>query len=121
MKQWKQWESDQCPRCGNPEDSSHVWLCQDQGARDIWSKAIAAIELTLRKLDTEPTILHLILVYLNVWSILMDGKLVLVSSINPLGFWRKFCENRMSLGGTTFTKGGCQRDGYQLNKHITSK
>jgi hypothetical protein len=68
MKRWKQWETDLCPRCGEPEDASHVWVCKDLGARDTWSNAIATIDLTLRKLDTDPTIRHLILVYLNGWQ-----------------------------------------------------
>jgi hypothetical protein len=68
MKRWKQWETDLCPRCGELEDASHVWVCKDLVARDTWSNAIANIDLTLQKLDTDPTIRHLILVYLNGWQ-----------------------------------------------------
>jgi len=68
MYRWKQWDKDQCPRCGEPEDAPHVWTCKDSGARDLWDKAMASIELTLRRLDTEPTIRHLILLYLKGWQ-----------------------------------------------------
>jgi hypothetical protein len=68
MYRWKQWDKDQCPRCGEPKDAPHVWTCKDSGARDLWDKAVASIELTLRRLDTEPTIRHLILLYLKGWQ-----------------------------------------------------
>jgi hypothetical protein len=67
MKRWRQWDTDQCPRCGDFEDAQHVWICKAAGANDIWSKAIDSIELTLRKLNMEPTLRHTLLLYLKGW------------------------------------------------------
>jgi hypothetical protein len=68
MLRWKQWETDQCPRCGLHEDAAHVWKCKDQGAQDVWFKSLASLELSLRKWDTDPTILHVIMTYLKGWQ-----------------------------------------------------
>ncbi len=47
MKRWKQWDTDQCLRCGEREDAAHVWICRDPRAREVWSKSLVAIELLL--------------------------------------------------------------------------
>jgi len=67
MRQWKQWEKDQCPRCGMPEDAAHVWTCKDAGAQEVWSKSLASVELSLRKWNMDPTVLHVIITYLKSW------------------------------------------------------
>ncbi len=67
MKRWRQWDTDQCPRCGDSEDAQHVWICKAASANDIWSKAIDSIELTLCKLNMEPTLQHTRLLYLKGW------------------------------------------------------
>jgi hypothetical protein len=68
MKRWKQWDTDQCPRCGEQEDAAHIWVCKEQGAKEVWSKSLATIELFLCKLDTDPTIIHLLMLHLNSWQ-----------------------------------------------------
>lgn len=68
MQRWQQWETDQCPRCGEKEDSAHVWTCQDLIAREIRSKSLASIELLLRQWNTDPTIVHVLLLYLKSWQ-----------------------------------------------------
>jgi hypothetical protein len=35
MKCWKEWPVVSCPRCGEPEDSSHVWSCKGTGTEEI--------------------------------------------------------------------------------------
>ena len=102
MLQWKQWDKDQCPRCGEPEDAPHVWTCKDPEARDIWSKAIASIELLLRKLNTDPTICHIIILYLTGWQtgedILYTPPSALEAAVqeqNQIG-WNRFFEGWLS-------------------------
>jgi thiamine phosphate synthase YjbQ (UPF0047 family) len=68
MERWGQWNVDQCPHCGEPEDARHVWLCKAPGARDVWAKSIDSIDLKLRQLHTEPTLCHTILHYLSGWQ-----------------------------------------------------
>jgi hypothetical protein len=46
MKRWKEWPSDACPRCGDPEDSSHVWTCKGPGTTELWDKAITDLSLS---------------------------------------------------------------------------
>jgi hypothetical protein len=67
-KRWKQWEIDQCPRCGEKEEAPHVCICKDPGAREIWEKSLASIELLLRQWVTDPTILHVLMLYLRSWQ-----------------------------------------------------
>jgi hypothetical protein len=68
MKCWKQWEIDQHPRCREKEDTPHVWICKDPGAREIWDKSLASIELLLCQWDTDPIILHVLMLYLRSWQ-----------------------------------------------------
>ncbi len=35
MKRWQLRQDDSCPRCGQPEDSTHVWQCHGEGADEI--------------------------------------------------------------------------------------
>jgi hypothetical protein len=67
MKRWKEWDSERCPRCGSPEDSTHVWLCKGPDTEELWSKAVAELEDTMRKLDTDPTLAHIVSLYLQSW------------------------------------------------------
>jgi hypothetical protein len=67
MKQWKEWTSDSCPRCGMMEDAPHVWRCKGAGTEEIWNKAVAELDTTLRRLNTDPTLHHIILLYLRSW------------------------------------------------------
>jgi len=76
MKRWGQWNTDRCPRCGEPEDTKYVWLCKAPGARVVWMKAIAFIELKLRQLNTDPTLRHIILHYLSGWQSGVCGNCV---------------------------------------------
>jgi hypothetical protein len=46
MKRWKEWPSDACPRCGDTEDSSHVWTCKGPGTTELWDKAITDLSLS---------------------------------------------------------------------------
>jgi hypothetical protein len=102
MVRWKQWETNQCPRCGLPEDASHVWLCRDPGAQEVWSKALASLELSLRKWDMDPTILHVIMTYLKGWQsneqVLYQPPRFLEDVFNEqcrIG-WRRFFEGWLS-------------------------
>jgi len=67
MKRWKEWPTDSCPRCSEPEDSFHVWCCKGSGTEELWLKAIAELESLLSKLDTDPTLKFLIVTYLKGW------------------------------------------------------
>ncbi len=67
MKRWKEWEEDSCPRCGLPEDAQHVWRCKGTGTEEVWNKALLELEHLLHRLDTDPTMSHIILTYLRGW------------------------------------------------------
>jgi hypothetical protein len=67
MQCWREWESLNCPRCGLFEDAQHVWRCKGLGTEEIWNKAVIDLEHTMRKLDTDPTLAHIITKYLKGW------------------------------------------------------
>jgi hypothetical protein len=67
MKRWKEWPTDSCPRCVDTEDAPHVWRCKAEGTSEIWDKSVASLDSLLRKLDTDPTLHHLLLLYLKSW------------------------------------------------------
>jgi hypothetical protein len=52
---------------GKLSDAPHVWTCKGDGTGDIWIKAIQELEKLLRTLVTDPTLLHILITYLNGW------------------------------------------------------
>ncbi len=44
MKRWGMRQEDSRPRCGEPEDSAHVWICHCKGAEDICEQALTNLE-----------------------------------------------------------------------------
>jgi len=67
MKRWREWEDDLCPRCGVQEDAPHVWLCKGLGAEERWNKALEDLATLMHQMETDPTLIHIILVYLRGW------------------------------------------------------
>jgi hypothetical protein len=67
MKLWKKQDSEACPRCGLPEDASHVWKCNGSGAKEIWDKAIGVLANWLSEASTDPDIEHAIISNLRRW------------------------------------------------------
>jgi len=67
MKRWREWDQDSCPRCGMPEDAPHVWRCKGGGTAELWNKAVEDLTNTLRQLETDPTLQHIITFYLHSW------------------------------------------------------
>jgi len=97
IKRWKEQEEDACPRCGAQEDAPHVWLCKGQGTEDRWTKALQELENLLHQLDTDPTLTHIILVYLRGWwsnegisYIPPRNFQELLHRQNLVGWWRFF-------------------------------
>jgi len=50
-----------------PEDAPHVWRCKGGGTAELWNKAIEDLTNTLRQLETDPTLQHIITFYLHSW------------------------------------------------------
>jgi len=67
MHRWGEWESPNCPRCGLLEDAPHVWRCKGSGTKEIWIKAVSDLESLMRQLGTDPTLVHIIVIYLKGW------------------------------------------------------
>ena len=117
MKRWKEREDDRCPRCGEPEDAPHVWRCKGEGTEDIWTKALEGLASLLRKLNTNPTLLHIILVYLRGWRS-GEGP----QYVPPLVF-QTLVEEQGRVGWSRFFEGwlvqqwsSCQQRYYQTCK-----
>jgi hypothetical protein len=67
MHRWGEWEALNCPRCGLFEDASHVWLCKGPGTKEIWTEAVSNLERLMRQLNTDPTLMPIIVTYLEGW------------------------------------------------------
>jgi NADH pyrophosphatase NudC (nudix superfamily) len=53
MLRWKKRATYSCPRCLNEvEDATHVWKCQDPRAINVWTQAIANLEVWMQKQRT---------------------------------------------------------------------
>jgi len=67
MKLWKQKVSDACPQCGEPEDASHVWVCNQKGSSVVWDNAILRLREWLESVRTDPDLVETILLNLCLW------------------------------------------------------
>ena len=68
MKRWKKRDNARCPRCDKEEeDAEHVWLCQGEGANDIWDKSIERLLDWMKKEKTYGKLAEVICDHLSAW------------------------------------------------------
>jgi hypothetical protein len=95
MQRWKEWESPNCPRCGQFEDAAHVWVCSGSNAGDIWEKSLRDLDEWMSSVNTDPDIQSAILHFLQSWRSDTTPTISLDSDIaqqqNTLG-WQQFFE-----------------------------
>ena len=60
MMKWKQRRTPECPRCGQDEDATHVWLCKNEAATKAWEKSIQALQEWMIKQRTLPELAEII-------------------------------------------------------------
>jgi hypothetical protein len=60
MVRWKQRESDACPRCNEPEDASHIWLCKNPELITVWNESIETRRSWLIAQQSHPSITAII-------------------------------------------------------------
>lgn len=56
MKIRKQWDEDKCPRCGEPEDVTHMLKCKGQRASEVWEKSMKGLRIWLKHNSTCPAV-----------------------------------------------------------------
>jgi hypothetical protein len=61
MEIWGQRSTDACPRCGDPEDSNHVWICKHEGAQKLWTDALEDLRQWMESVNTDPDLLACVL------------------------------------------------------------
>jgi hypothetical protein len=69
MVQWKMRESAACPRCGEEEDSKHVWTCHSLDARWMRIQHILKLEAWLEEHETQPELRRELINGLKAWSV----------------------------------------------------
>jgi hypothetical protein len=103
MHRWKQREDSSCPRCGEHEDSGHVWKCHGEGADEVWEKSISALEGWMIQSQMDPDIQHTIFCYLNAWrsdsGTPLPNNFFLEEALSSQGSigWRRFFEGWLSI------------------------
>jgi hypothetical protein len=97
QKIWKTRETNSCPHCGEYEDSVHVWKCASSAVLDIWTTSLFKLQNFLRKIDTDPDLIEVIMKYLNAWcsdnnlcSLNNHQYLLLVESQETIGARQSF-------------------------------
>lgn len=64
MKRWRKWDTSACLRCGEQEDSIHVWRCKGQDTPRQWEKSIQDLSQWKTSVNTDPDVNHHILHHL---------------------------------------------------------
>jgi hypothetical protein len=67
QKIWKLRKTNSCPHCGQFEDALHVWKRQEPHVKEVWENSLITLKNSLRRLDTDPDLLTIIIDYLNAW------------------------------------------------------
>jgi hypothetical protein len=94
-------ETDECPRCGEPEDSTHLWQCSDQGTEIAWYRWQRELEVWWRKSDTNPALGDAMIQAVELWRIGDPGTVVstcprieeAIQHQHRIG-WRAFLEGK---------------------------
>jgi hypothetical protein len=111
----KERENDACPRCGASETAAHVWICQHEGARQIWENALQQLELWLRN-STGAHIADQLIRYLRSWHTstlpAQTDDLDTLATIQHQIGWDNFIEGRI---------GNCWREAHELYLLSTQK
>ena len=84
------------------EDAPHVWRCKGEGTEDVWNKSLSELEAVMRRLDTDPTLQHIIILYLKSWwlgeEVTYEAPrefMALLQTQNSIG-WDRFFEGWFS-------------------------
>jgi hypothetical protein len=98
MQLWKEKDNPACPRCGRFEDATHVWLCQGEGASEVWDQSLERLKNWLQDSKMDPDLQEVILNYLNGWRYgttddlpIPYGLNQLIDQQNAIG-WKSFLE-----------------------------
>jgi hypothetical protein len=67
MVYWKQQPTPECPRCGEPEKSRHVWLCQEPAVYFVWALLMYSFRDWLESVHTANNISFWIIKRLTEW------------------------------------------------------
>lgn len=97
--------TDECPRCGEPEDSKHVWQCQADVASQLWEEQMAHLRVWLGRQGTDPRVTTILITKLTTWrnsDVVTDtyvprALLDIVKAQEQVG-WRSFLEGRAAIG-----------------------
>ena len=69
MVQWKQQNEPDCPRCGEVEDTTHVWRCQQEEAQNTWIASLRKLRTWMERQQTAPEVRETVLEYLRSWKL----------------------------------------------------
>jgi hypothetical protein len=64
MRLWGERDTDSCPRCGAPENASHVWICPQEQATEVWDLSLHKLKEWMVEVGTLPDMRDSILFYL---------------------------------------------------------
>ena len=102
---WKKQGDDECPRCQQPEDSTHVLQCMACDSQDVWSTGIADLTEKMSSLNTPIDLQQALLSRLQQWRerapLINDPTWSaaitnLISSQDSIG-WKPFLEGLPSI------------------------
>jgi Zn-finger nucleic acid-binding protein len=96
----KEWESDQCPRCKQAnETTEHVWQCR-QDTDKLWTKAMEDLRQWFQHHQTNPEFAKAIIEHLNDWR-----NNVTRSDIVGLAWAKPALEAQTNMGWKNFFEG----------------
>ncbi len=100
LQYWRKQDDNECPRCGAPEDTTHVLRCTGQASNDTWNTNIAALIETMAKYETPLLLQEAIVSRLEGWRRdeppVNDPQwplplLILIQAQDTIG-WKNFME-----------------------------
>jgi len=67
MVRWKKRNSNECPRCGLPEDKDHIIRCNQDEANSMWTTAIISLQTWMKEEQFDPDLISELTTGLQQW------------------------------------------------------
>jgi hypothetical protein len=116
MVQWQMRDSAACPRCGQEEDSQHVWTCHAPDARWIRLQHIFKLDTWLEQQDTQPDLQRELINGMKAWSV---GTPRRTSDCTPLHL-RQALVHQDAIGWTNLLE-GCMANGWTEAQNLYNR
>jgi hypothetical protein len=114
MYRRKEHETDECPRCGAPENVEHIWKCE-KDTQELWNKAMQGVREWLVSYRTHPELARSIIQGIQSWR-----NNTSTGAESSIPWVRDIVNKQNECGWRNFFEGMILKDWQQvMNRQLT--